>query len=342
LYGILDVNGNTIIQKSSLDSSNATSGAMTVAGGVGIARSLNVGGDMGITGKLDCSGNQKLHGSLDVNGINMNNTLKIIGTSSSYTLININGEGDLQITPPPYKNVKIYHSPDAAIGLSVSGSITGGGILTCPTGYITDISSSTITTDKIKFNPNDTDVMYIQKNTLVSDRTEFAVYIGDNGDTSSITIPTTGTNVFDYFSIRTPSYIHHLFTSTGNYTAANMVSAVSFNSTSDYREKTNVMDLDEYYDVLKLRPVSFEFTKNNKKSIGFIAHEVGEHFEYLVEGQKDGETRQTINYDGIIPILTYNIQELKKKVEKQQEQIEKQQEQIEKQQEQIEKLIEFY
>jgi hypothetical protein len=52
--------------------------------------------------------------------------------------------------------------------------------------------------------------------------------------------------------------------------------------------------------------------KNN--DIGFIAHKVQEIYPYLVNGEKDGENYQSLNYNGIIGILVHEIQELKKTV----------------------------
>ena len=47
---------------------------------------------------------------------------------------------------------------------------------------------------------------------------------------------------------------------------------------------------------------------------GFIAHEVQEYYPFLVNGKKDGESIQSINYSGLIPILVNEIQNLKKEV----------------------------
>jgi hypothetical protein len=49
-----------------------------------------------------------------------------------------------------------------------------------------------------------------------------------------------------------------------------------------------------------------------KQDIGFIAHEVQEHFPFLVNGEKDSEEYQTLNYTGLIGLLTKEIQDLKK------------------------------
>jgi hypothetical protein len=93
--------------------------------------------------------------------------------------------------------------------------------------------------------------------------------------------------------------------------------ATSFNATSDYREKDNVMELNETFTVDTLRPVVYDFKPLGKKHIGFIAHEVQEFYPFLVSGVKDGPHSQSMNYNGFIGILTKEIQVLKKKVAEQ-------------------------
>jgi hypothetical protein len=63
-----------------------------------------------------------------------------------------------------------------------------------------------------------------------------------------------------------------------------------------------------------LRPIAYTNSRAGKQDIGFIAHEVGEHYPYLVNGEKDGENMQSLNYIGIIGILVKEIQELKGRV----------------------------
>jgi hypothetical protein len=93
--------------------------------------------------------------------------------------------------------------------------------------------------------------------------------------------------------------------------------ATSFNATSDYREKDNVMELDETFNVDVLRPVVYDFKPLGKKHVGFIAHEVQEFYPFLVSGEKDGKETQSLNYNGLIGILTKEIKDLKKKVREQ-------------------------
>ena len=97
-------------------------------------------------------------------------------------------------------------------------------------------------------------------------------------------------------------------------TVTGTVNATSFNSGSDYRIKEDVVTLDDSFTVDKLRPVTYNNTKLGKQDIGLIAHELQEVYPFLVNGEKDGEEMQSVNYSGLIGILIKEIQELKKEV----------------------------
>jgi hypothetical protein len=100
------------------------------------------------------------------------------------------------------------------------------------------------------------------------------------------------------------------------------VTATGFNATSDYRIKENVVPLDETFTVDNLRPVTYNNSKSEKQDIGLIAHELQEVYPFLVNGEKDGENFQTVNYTGLIGILIKEIQELKKEVKMLKEKLE--------------------
>jgi len=95
------------------------------------------------------------------------------------------------------------------------------------------------------------------------------------------------------------------------------VQATSYNATSDYRVKENVVPLDASFIVDGLNPVTYNLKSSGKQDIGFIAHEVQELYPFLVTGEKDGKDTQSLNYNGFIGILTKEIKELKKKVAEQ-------------------------
>jgi hypothetical protein len=104
--------------------------------------------------------------------------------------------------------------------------------------------------------------------------------------------------------------------SANQITVSGTTTSNTFNATSDYRIKEEIKELDETYSVDKLRPVSFKNKLSGKNDIGLIAHELQSIYDFLVSGEKDGESLQTINYNAIIGILIKEIQELKKENQK--------------------------
>jgi predicted acyltransferase (DUF342 family) len=93
----------------------------------------------------------------------------------------------------------------------------------------------------------------------------------------------------------------------------NRVTAASFNATSDYRVKTNVIPLDTSFTIDKIVPVTYYNTISRRADIGVIAHELQEIYPCLVSGKKDGETLQSVNYNGITGLLVKEVKELKLK-----------------------------
>jgi hypothetical protein len=85
-------------------------------------------------------------------------------------------------------------------------------------------------------------------------------------------------------------------------------------TTSDYRIKENPVELDESYTVDQLNPVSYTNKIINKQDIGFLAHEVQDVYPFLVEGEKNGDKTQALNYNAIIAILVKEVQDLKKRI----------------------------
>jgi hypothetical protein len=63
-----------------------------------------------------------------------------------------------------------------------------------------------------------------------------------------------------------------------------------------------------------LKPIIYDHIDSKQTNIGFLAHEVQEYFPFLVSGEKDGSEIQSINYTGLIGVLTKEIQDLKKRV----------------------------
>ena len=104
-------------------------------------------------------------------------------------------------------------------------------------------------------------------------------------------------------------------TNSAVWTYTSNMEATTFNAKSDYRIKDCVLSLpDCSFVVDPLRPVYYRNKLTNKQDIGLIAHEVQEHFPFLVTGEKDGEHNQSVNYTGFIGLLIHEIQQLKQRV----------------------------
>lgn len=99
--------------------------------------------------------------------------------------------------------------------------------------------------------------------------------------------------------------------------------ATSFPTSSDYRLKENIVDIDDALGrVTQLKPCRFNFIIKPDETIdGFIAHEVQAVVPNAVEGEKDavnpdGSIKiQSVDLSKIVPLLTAAIQELNAKIE---------------------------
>ena len=105
------------------------------------------------------------------------------------------------------------------------------------------------------------------------------------------------------------------FQVTGDVYISGTCIAQQFNAWSDYRIKENIVSIDlSTYSIDTLKPVIYNHKTDGSTNIGFLAHEVQEYFPFLVSGSKGGLETQSINYIGLIALLTKEIQELKKRV----------------------------
>jgi hypothetical protein len=91
---------------------------------------------------------------------------------------------------------------------------------------------------------------------------------------------------------------------------AGQINSTTFNSTSDYRVKTQVTDLSA--STIDMRSVSY--LMEDKLHFGFLAHELALLHPSLVHGEKDGPDLQSINYLEIIPILVNDIKQLRQEL----------------------------
>ena len=98
-------------------------------------------------------------------------------------------------------------------------------------------------------------------------------------------------------------------------------SATSYNTSSDYRLKTDVQPMTGATERLKaLKPVNFEWISSGERVDGFLAHEAQEVVPEAVTGTKDAvDAEGNPEYQGIdqsklVPLLVATIQELEARI----------------------------
>jgi hypothetical protein len=94
----------------------------------------------------------------------------------------------------------------------------------------------------------------------------------------------------------------------------------SLTETSALRYKENVQDLEDTSKVMQLRPVTFDWKKDQKHDIGLIAEEVAELYPELVE-TNGGITG--IKYTKLTALLIKTVQDLNARIEELETQITK-------------------
>ena len=94
-------------------------------------------------------------------------------------------------------------------------------------------------------------------------------------------------------------------------------SSISFNTTSDYRLKTNVKPIENALErIEQTKPIEYTWKSDESWCEGFIAHEIQEIIPYAVIGEKDAVDEegnikhQSMDYSKITPLLCAGIKEL--------------------------------
>jgi hypothetical protein len=101
----------------------------------------------------------------------------------------------------------------------------------------------------------------------------------------------------------------------GSIIAANNGAGVSFNTSSDYRLKTDLRNYSGIDLVNKIKTYDFSWKANNSRMHGVMAHELQEILPYAVSGSKDAIDEngkmvpQGVDYGKLTPILVKAIQE---------------------------------
>lgn len=150
--------------------------------------------------------------------------------------------------------------------------------------------------------------------------TAFVLANGGSGGSGTLTITdnntASGTSYVPFLSVTSGSVSELTVASTKLQfqPSTGILSATTFNSTSDIRKKTNINDLTYgLNDVVKLIPKSFNFIHSGKESIGFIAQDVVDIIPELVIADSEGFLG--INYGSVTAVLVNAIKDLKMEID---------------------------
>jgi hypothetical protein len=284
---------------------------VTGGGGVGIGGAVNIGGatstyTAGTTSTNPSTGVLVVNGT---GGVGIGGYINIGGATSTLTA------GTSSTTPST--GVLVVTGTG---GVGIGGNINVGG---AKSTYTANTSSTSITTGTLVVTGGVgiSENVNVGKTITTTNLTIQADSVGNNGiltinsgstlkinDTTVNAVVVSGRGNFGSLNIS------GAITGGSCTLSGGVVTATSFNATSDYRIKTSITDLDPTFTIDHLRPVKYTNIRDSKEYIGFIAHEIQQTYPFLVTGEKDGEETQTMNYDGIIGILVNEIKMLKQRI----------------------------
>jgi len=228
----------------------------------------------------------------------------------------------------------------ASTGMSVTGVITAsGGVdkLTTASGVVSVAAATAPSTGQVLMATSATTATW-QTPTAVplfstssttsglvpgSNGGGAGVYLNGNGGWSTVSAGATLSSV----AASTTYYLGMTSASSGAWTDARVATsdliytsgdqtlyATNFNTASDARLKTNVINITDALDTVnKMQGVGFNWLHSGNKSYGVIAQSLKEVVPELV---KDEEDKMSVNYNAIIGFLIEAVKELTDKVSK--------------------------
>jgi hypothetical protein len=94
---------------------------------------------------------------------------------------------------------------------------------------------------------------------------------------------------------------------------------------SDFRLKKNIKTTSYgLKEIMKIRPVSYQWKDNDRTDLGFIAQEIRDILPDIVLESKDSMNTLLMNYSGVIPVLVKAIQEQQTQIQQQNDLIQQQ------------------
>lgn len=227
-------------------------------------------------------------------------------------------------TASPASNLHI-NSADTSAGLQITNSATGSAVsdgfhITVGSGGFTSLSVKENTgmsfltggTERARF--NNTGIFLIGRTLTSATAEDDGLILNPNG---LITTAKNGTGTTTHINFVNNAAV----TATVVGTIKTSGSATSYNTSSDYRLKTDAQPMTGATDRLKaLNPVNFEWISDGTRVDGFIAHEVADVVPEAISGDKDAVDEdgnpdyQGIDQSKLVPLLVATIQELEARI----------------------------
>tara|TARA_R100001509_G_scaffold118433_1_gene72875 strand:- start:1153 stop:2277 length:1125 start_codon:yes stop_codon:yes gene_type:complete len=251
-----------------------------------------------------------MSGSLDLNG----------------TELILDADGDTSITADTDDQIDFKIGGTDRLTIDSSGNLTVDGVVT-----VDRIINATTSSDPwLKgVDSGNTETLFVKPNGDMSNAREF--FNGCNTTPSSSVSGNLLRNIFSrgacIFSVGNySSSVQMLIFMNSNGNVGNIVtsgSGTSYNTSSDYRLKENVVtDWDATTRLKQLKPSRFNFKADKDTTVdGFLAHEVASIVPEAISGEKDEVDKegnpeyQGIDQSKLVPLLTKALQEAVAKIE---------------------------
>ena len=282
------------------DSTDVQTGIVTVAGGVGIKKSLNVGGNLKVTGVSTFVGNVTFEGGTI--SLGDSNTDNVVFTADVNSNILPNTDATFDIGDASVSK-RWRHASFSGVGTFATGAvidaiqigITAANEIDTSTGNLTiDSSGGTTTIDDIL---------------VVTGATTLSSTLGVTGATTlSSTLGVTGaTTLSSTLGVTGATTLSSTLGVTGDITTAGTVTA-----NSDEKLKENVITIQNALEkVLSLRGVEYDRIDSGDHQIGVIAQEV----EQIVPAVVYGDEIKSVAYGNLVGLLIEAIKEQQKEIE---------------------------
>jgi hypothetical protein len=272
------------------------------------------------------------YGAIYSTGVTPSSTNFAIVSNGASTYLNATNDAGMTIDNGS-KGIFLVSSGNVGIGTS-SPTNTGG--------YATlTIGGNSTTKGQLTFNSSTTPIGYLYNDaTNMNIGSENALIFATNstavermritsggvlcvgttsGFTSGLVCSDGGTSYVPFAAkVGTTSNATQIFFSNPNGAVGSITtsgSLTSYNVTSDYRLKQDLKDFNALDLVSAIKTYDYEWKSDKTRMYGVIAHELQEVLPYVVQGEKDAEMMQSVDYSKIVPILVKAIQEQQAQIE---------------------------